>query len=159
MRSHWNLYSPLFPYSACHWCFVPTLWQLCFPVSLLNLGIEEDREKILVKISRECAIVVKITKINNSKMYFFSTKKAWGEVHGHTICRGWLCSNVHFTSFPAWENCILESIKEPLAKKAKTAESCVETSDEDDNYDDDDLSSNDLSGVVATNRTTAMSYL
>ena len=52
-----------------------------------------------------------------------------------------------------------ELIKEPLAKNAKTAESCVETSDEDDNYDDDDLSSNDLSGVVATNRTTAMSYL
>ena len=67
-------------------------------------------------------------------------------------------SDVHFTYFPVWENCIiLESIEEPLAKKAsKTAESCVETSDEDVNYDDD-LSSNNVSGVVATNRTTEMS--
>ena len=38
-----------------------------------------------------------------------------------------------------------ELIKEPLAKNAKTAESCVETSDEDDNYDGDDLSGNNLS--------------
>ena len=28
---------------------------------------------------------------------------------------------------------VLESIEEPLAKKVKTTESCVETSDEDDN--------------------------
>ena len=66
-------------------------------------------------------------------------------------------SDAHFTYFPVWENCILESIEEPLAEKAsKTAESCVETSDEDDNYDDD-LSNDDVSGVVATNRTTEMS--
>ena len=46
-------------------------------------------------------------------------------------------SDAHFTYFPVWENCILESIEEPLAKNSsKTAESCVETSDEDDNYDD-----------------------
>ena len=65
-------------------------------------------------------------------------------------------SDAHFTYFPLLENCILEMIEEPLAKKAsKTAESCVETSDEDDNYDDD-LSSDDLSGVVATNQTTEM---
>ena len=38
-----------------------------------------------------------------------------------------------------------ELIKEPLAKNAKTAESCVVTSDEDDNYDGDDLSGNNLS--------------
>ena len=51
----------------------------------------------------------------------------------------------------------LELIEEPLAKKAlKTAESCVETSDEDDNYDDD-LSSDDVSGIVATNWTMEMS--
>ena len=31
-------------------------------------------------------------------------------------------------------------------------ESCVETSDEDNNYDDDNLSRDNLSGVVATNR-------
>ena len=37
-------------------------------------------------------------------------------------------------------------------QEAKTAKSYVETSDEDDYYDD--LSSNDLSGVVTTNRTT-----
>ena len=66
-------------------------------------------------------------------------------------------SAAHFTYFPVWENCILESIEEPLAEKAsKTAESCVETSDEDDNYDDD-LSNDDVGGVVATNRTTEMS--
>ena len=38
-----------------------------------------------------------------------------------------------------------ELIKEPLAKNAKTAESCVVTSDEDDNYDGDNLSGNNLS--------------
>ena len=60
-------------------------------------------------------------------------------------------SPMHFTYFPVWENCILELIEELLAKKAsKTAESCVETSDENDNYDDD-LSSDDVSGIVATN--------
>ena len=42
---------------------------------------------------------------------------------------------------------VLESIEELLTKKAKTAESCVETSDEDDNYNNNNLSSTDLSGA------------
>ena len=52
---------------------------------------------------------------------------------------------MHFTYFPVWENCIiLESIEEPLAKKAsKTAESCVEMNNEEDNYDNS-LSSDEL---------------
>ena len=77
-------------------------------------------------------------------------KNAWGEVPWPRNLRlavqngsQNLISDAHFTYFPVWENCILESIKKPLAMKVKTAESCVETSDE------DDLSSDDLSGIVA----------
>ena len=35
-----TFYSLLYPNSACRWRFAPTLWQLCFPVTLLNHGIE-----------------------------------------------------------------------------------------------------------------------
>ena len=116
----------------------------------------------LVKISREHAIVIKITK--NSKSIFLREKGLGRGTWLRNLSRLAMqngsqnsISDAHFTYFPVWENCILESIEEPLTKKAsKTAESCVETSDEDDNYDDD-LSSNDVSGVVATNRTTEMS--
>ena len=118
----------------------------------------------LAKISRERAIVVKIMKKRTiAKVLFFRENGLGRGTWPHNL--SWLAtengcqnsiSDAQFTYFPVWENCILESIEEPLAKKAsKTAESCVETSDEDDNYDDD-LSSDDVSGVVATNRTTEM---
>ena len=97
------------------------------------------------------------TNVQSSKLrktiakVLFPAKKAWGEVPA--TCWGWpwkwhpnLISHAHLTYFPVWENCVLESIEEPLAKKMKTTESCVETSDEDAKYNDDDLSSDNLRG-------------
>ena len=117
----------------------------------------------------ERAIVVKITNKQQQEYFFrekglgrstwprnLSTQNAFTQNGGQNSI-----SHVHFSIlyhwfyiqyFPVWENCILESIEETLAKKAETAESCVETNDEDDNYDDNDLSSDNLSGVVETSR-------
>ena len=47
-----TFYSLLFPYSTCRWHFVPTVWQLCFPVLSLNHDIAEggDKKEILLNL-------------------------------------------------------------------------------------------------------------
>ena len=81
---------------------------------------QRRRGKILAKISRKCAIVVKLI----AKVLF--PRKRPGETYlaaqfveaGRAKWRPKF-GDAHFTYFPVWEKCILESIEEPLAKKRR----------------------------------------
>ena len=82
------------------------LWQLCFPVSLLNHSIQESGEK---------GNYVEFGKFRSR-----GKEKVIDQVVDIYLQKH---RNVSLRSKE-----VLESIEEPLAKKEKTAESCVETS-------------------------------
>ena len=125
------------------------LWQLCFPV-LLNHGVEEGGEKILLKISHKRAIV-KITKNNSKSIYILFLWKRPGERYlasqfveaGRTKWRPKFYLRSAFYILSSLGKLHIRIDRGTSRQEVKIAESCVETSDEDGNYD--------LSGVVAMN--------